>query len=213
MSRMMLLEIPDDPELLAAVARVAIAHGHHELIMKRTLKTVNGWELEAADAALKRRSISTVRQWLRNDLARRLGAAPEVDRMAELLDRSEALSDRRNDLMHGIWCRELDGERMHLGDAGLTIPAPADLDDLAWAIKAITDQINDARLNAWLAEALARSPWTDGAARQIPGQSAGQPVPAAATAAPAAPAALPPTAVSAVDAPYRPGRPRPGQII
>jgi len=168
MPNMMMLAIPDDPELLAAIAMVAIAHGHHELILKRTLKTLNDWPLADADAGTKFWSVSRVRDCIEEDATRRLGGnSPEVVQIVDILARSEALSNRRNDLMHGIWGRELDGGDRHLGDEGWTLPTASALRELAAQLSTLTNELNAARLDTWLAEALRRSPNAARTARAV----------------------------------------------
>jgi hypothetical protein len=152
---MMMLAFPDDPALPVAIARVAIAHGHHELVLKRTVKTLKKWELAYADAELKRTGAAKLRKMIRRAAMERLGDGVAFARLRQLLDQSETATDRRNDLLHGWWAQELDGDMQHLGDGGWTMPTVAALEDLVERLSAIAQELNQARLDGWLSEALA----------------------------------------------------------
>ncbi|MEA2780953.1 MAG: hypothetical protein QOK29_2497, partial [Rhodospirillaceae bacterium] len=78
-------------------------------------------------------------------------------RLQAILEQCRLLSTRRNELLHGLFAAELDGEEVFRA-AGLRFrPAPkmAELDELAADLETVTGQLNTARLDGFLSEAIA----------------------------------------------------------
>jgi hypothetical protein len=73
-----------------------------------------------------------------------------------LMRQCERATERRNDLVHGIWAREWDGEPVVLRSDYSAGPPPSvdELVALGASLKALTDEINHARLRGFLREAL-----------------------------------------------------------
>jgi hypothetical protein len=78
-------------------------------------------------------------------------------KLQAILERCRRATDRRNDLMHGIWAQEVDGQPMRSGSDNSWYPLPTvtDLKALAYEIQTLTDQLNKARLEGFLLEAIA----------------------------------------------------------
>ena len=87
---------------------------------------------------------------------RRLGESPEMVMLRALLTRSKRLSKRRNDLLHGLWGQELDGEPVYRaeGESFGPVPAVADLESLADELAALVNEMHWERLRGFLFEAL-----------------------------------------------------------
>jgi hypothetical protein len=150
------LRLPDDLELLAAVGRVALRHGHLELILRRTVKTLTEVSVEEGDAATARDSPSALRKRIKTLARRRLGECQALVKLQALLHQSERVTRKRNDFLHGYWAHELDGSPGRVGDDGWSaLPTVAQLDELAKQIELVTNTLNAARLDeGFLSEAL-----------------------------------------------------------
>ena len=77
-------------------------------------------------------------------------------KLQALITRAGRLTDKRNDLTHGLWAKELDGDPGVLGAPGELRPLPSldALKQLANEIEALTKELNKARLDGFLKAAL-----------------------------------------------------------
>ena len=78
-------------------------------------------------------------------------------RLEAILQRAAKVTDRRNHLLHTLWAHELDGAPV-IRDADnhtfKAIPTPDELDAVASALAEIATELNMARLDGFLSEAL-----------------------------------------------------------
>jgi hypothetical protein len=156
---MIYFSIPDDPRLLAAIAKVAITHGQLDLILKMTIKTLTNVTPKEARDATEFQSSRELRQRVKKLAKKRLGESDTLVRLEALLTRSRRATERRNALLHGIWAQELDGDAVHSknGDEWAPPPKAEELETLAEELTNIANELNAARLEGFLKEALERS--------------------------------------------------------
>ena len=86
----------------------------------------------------------------------KLGEGKPLIRLEALLTRCERATKKRNSLIHNIWAKELDGNAFVQTDSHEKGPIPSvvELDKLSDEIKSLTQELNIARLDGFLAEAL-----------------------------------------------------------
>ena len=157
-AKMITFHVPANPELLAAFGEVALRHEHMNHILKMTIKSIAGITPSEALAATMYESSRQLR-----DRIRKLGDGTPVLKLQAILNNCKRLTERRNELVHGLWAQELDGEA-HVRDAyGSIQPLPSveELKMLANEIEQVTGHLNHERLEGFLKLALA-----DGEARK-----------------------------------------------
>ena len=157
-TKVIAFHIPDDPALLAAFGEVALRHEHMSHILRMTMKSLAGITPLAATAATMYEGSRQLRDRAKTLARKRLGEGAPLMKLQALINACGALSDERNDLVHGLWAKELDGEA-HIRNAfGKVRPLPTaqQLKDLANRIESLTSSLNHERLKGFLAEALVK---------------------------------------------------------
>ncbi len=153
---MITFHVPEDKELLAAFGEVALVHEHLNYILRMTIKTLAGLPpQEALDATVADGS-RQLRKRI-NKLARqRLGEGEPLLKLQALLARCERATEKRNEFVHSVWAKELDGEPQRRGSNQQWQPLPTKKELLALAkeIQELTMMLNTARLDGFLSEAL-----------------------------------------------------------
>lgn len=161
-SRMMVFHVPDDLDVLRAIAIVSIRHAHLDHMLRMTIRTLTGVEIDEALGATASAGSSTLRKRV-NKLARKeLGEGAALIRLQAILERCRRATAKRNELIHNIWAREVDGNpkirtRENTWESP---PVPSDLDTLANELGNLTWEIIEARREeGFLSQALrARNP-------------------------------------------------------
>lgn len=155
-ARMVSFHVPQDQELLAAFGEVALRHEHMNHILKMTIKSLAGLTPAEALAATKYEGSGQLRDRIRKIARKRLGEGTPLLKLQAILANCERLTEKRNELVHGLWAQELDGEA-HVRDAhGNTRPLPTALElrKLGTEIEQLTLQLNSERLEGFLKQAL-----------------------------------------------------------
>ena len=155
---MIYMHVPEDPAVVGAVGRIALRHGQLDYILRMTIKTLGGLSIQDALDATARLGSRELRERIRKLARQRLGEGAPLLRLEAILQRAAKATDRRNHLLHTLWAHELDGapirdENDHTFKA---IPTPAELDAVASALAEIATELNTARLDGFLYEALKR---------------------------------------------------------
>lgn len=148
--------VPEDQEVLAAFGEVALRHEHMNHILRMTIKSLAGITPTEALAATKYESSRQLRDRIKVLARKALGEGTALLKLQALVNRCEKLTERRNDLVHGLWVKELDGDA-YVRDAygnERPLPALAELKTLANEIEVYTRQLNLDRLEGFLSEAL-----------------------------------------------------------
>lgn len=123
--------VPDDPDRLRMLGTVSILHSQLDYVLRLTIKTLTGMDLhESLDATqfdsstdLRKR----VRKWGRNSL----GECEELLKLQALVTRCERVSERRDDLLHSLYAKEVDGEPMMRGRDRRSTPGNGPLISIA----------------------------------------------------------------------------------
>lgn len=154
---MIYLHIPEDPAVVAAVGRIALRHGQLDYILRMTIKTLAGLSIKDALDATARLGSRDLRERIRKLGRQRLGESTPLLRLEAILQRAAKATDRRNHLLHTLWAHELDGAAVIRDEDNHTfkaIPMPAELDAVAATLAEIATELNTARLDGFLSEAL-----------------------------------------------------------
>jgi len=161
MPKMMMFHVPEDKDLLAAYGELSLRHEHLTHILRMTIKTLAGLEVSEALDATAYDGASRLRDRIRTLARQRLGEGEALLKLQAILERCRRASEKRNDLIHSVWGKELDGEPFRRGSDHSWQPLPTveELRALGEEIQTLTNHLNDARLFGFLAESLAkRSP-------------------------------------------------------
>ena len=156
MANKIVFSLPDDPALLAAVGRVAIRHGQLDHVLRMMVKTLTGITIEEALDATERQGSAALRGRVRKLAKQKLGEGEALVRLDALLARAGRVTKRRNELLHSLWAHQLDGQGVMRGDDGKWYdhPAIAELDALVSSLEEVAWELNGARLEGFLKEAL-----------------------------------------------------------
>lgn len=152
----MTLHIPADRDLLAAIGEVTLRHEHLNHILRMTIKTLARLDVDEALDATAYNSSSTLRERI-NKLARqRLGEGEPLLKLQAILERCKRATESRNTLVHSVWGKELDGDPAlkSCGKEWGRVPTTAEMRDLAENLSQLTLQLNQARLEGFLRDAL-----------------------------------------------------------
>jgi hypothetical protein len=146
------LQLPDEPGLLEAAGRVALAHGQLELMLRMTVKTLAGLTVkEALNATEKSKN------WeLRKDIVSLFNNKTKDPslrlKLKAILGDCGRLSDERNRLLHNAWALAVDGSVVSKGPdhAWGSAAGPDDLDELASEISGAVANLNRERLRGFI---------------------------------------------------------------
>ncbi len=160
MAAMITFHVPDDRDLVAAFGEVTLRHEHLNHILRMTIKILAHLRPDEALDATAYDGSRQLRERIRKLARQRLGEGEPLLKLQALLERCKRATDRRNELIHGIWAKELDGEPVRRGADHTWHPLPSveELSSLANECRILTESINTARLDGFLSEALAKGP-------------------------------------------------------
>ena len=156
MATMMMFHLPEDPGLLAAFGEVALRHEHLSHILRMTIKTFAGVEVNEALDATAFDGASLLRERVRKLAKQRLGEGQALVKVQALVERCRRATEKRNDYVHSVWAQELDGEAKR-GDSSRgwrPIPTIEELHTLSQELLALTRELNHGRLEGFISEAL-----------------------------------------------------------
>jgi len=148
--------VPDDPELLQALGRVTIRHGHLDYVLRMTIKTLTGMSVNEAIEDTKKTVSGRLRERIKKLAPTKLGDGDAFEQLIELLDRAEVATEKRNRLVHDLWAQNVDsGDPMLREDASASaIPNVAQLSELEVEIDRIQGELNWSRLKGTIRAAL-----------------------------------------------------------
>ena len=157
MANFMMLHVPSNKDLLAAIGEVALRHEHLNHILRMTIKTFARLEVDEALDATAYDSSSQLRDRIKKLARQRLGEGEPLLKTQALLERCKRATEQRNELVHSVWGQELDGEPARKGSGNQWRPLPTvqDLQNLAAEIMQCTGELNEARLAGFIHHALA----------------------------------------------------------
>jgi hypothetical protein len=156
MATMMMFHVPDDPALLASFGEVALRHEHLSHILRMTIKTLSGVEVNEALDATAFDGASQLRERVRKLAKQRLGEGQALIKLQALVERCRRATEKRNEYVHSVWAQELDGEakRRDGNQEWLPLPTVGELHALSQEFLALTHELNHARLEGFIFEAL-----------------------------------------------------------
>ena len=148
--------VPDDQALLAAFGQVTLRHEHLNHVLRMTIKSLAKLTPQEALDATAYDGSHTLRERIRKLARQELGEGQPLLKLQALLERCKRVTEQRNDLVHGIWAKELDGDpvRRTSDHSWLPLPTQAELLALAENIRVVAETLNSERLEGFLAEAL-----------------------------------------------------------
>jgi hypothetical protein len=155
-TRFIYFAIPEDPEFLKAIGEVSICHGHLDHMLKMTVKTLTGVSVDEALESTERATAAVLRKRVHKLARKRLGDGAALVRLEAILERCRRASGSRNDIIHNVVGRELDGDPLmrRAGNKWGPLPTVDALRALAVDLQTIAGELNEARLRGFLDEAL-----------------------------------------------------------
>lgn len=156
---MIMLGLPQDQSILAAIGMVAARHAQLDHVLRMTVKSIAGVSPAEALDATEGDASWQLREHILALAKRRLGPSPAMVQLRALLTRAKNASGRRNKFLHGLWAQELDGQEVYPADGRrqASVPSIGDLEALADELFDVAAALNAARLKGFLHAALEAS--------------------------------------------------------
>ena len=156
MLTMIMFHVPEDRDILAAYGELGLRHEHLTYILRMTIRTLARLEISEALDATAYDGAALLRDRIRKLARHRLGEGEPLLKLQAILERCKRATEKRNDLIHSVWAKELDGETVRHGNdhKWQSIPTVQELKTLGNEIYALTESLNSARLDGFLSEAL-----------------------------------------------------------
>lgn len=145
--------LPDDPAVLQALGVVAIRQGHLDRMLRMTYKILAELPVRQALDETLRENSSALRKRIHRVATQRLGEGAALVKLQALLDRAKSVTDRRNELMHGVCGREIDETDSQILNEDHSIkpfPTVDELNELAIELKTVTNEFNNARIDGFI---------------------------------------------------------------
>jgi hypothetical protein len=146
-----------DADHLAAIGQVSVAHGHLDHILRMTVKSLAGLEVNEALLATEGEGSAKLRDFIKKLARSQLGEGIPCRRLCAILERGRQVTTERNQLIHATVGRELDGDvpliRNHKNE-WKQLPSVDSIKRLARDILLVAKDLNDSRLKGFLYEAL-----------------------------------------------------------
>jgi hypothetical protein len=157
MAWMIYMAIPEDQAVLAAIGKIALRHGQLDHVLRMTIKSLTGVSANEAIDATARQGSRELRERIRKLARRRLGEGVALVQLEAMLERCRRATEKRNELLHSLWGHQLDGGhvmRTH-GYELVAIPSVQELEAVAEALFQVAKDLDTARWDGFLSEALA----------------------------------------------------------
>ena len=158
MSPMIMFHVPENKDLLAAYGELGLRHEHLTHILRMTIRTLARLEISEALDATAYDGAAQLRDQIKKLARQRLGEGEALLKLQAILERCKRATEKRNDLIHSVWGKELDGESLRRGNdhKWQSLPTVEELKALGEEIHALTESLNNARLDGFLAKALVK---------------------------------------------------------
>jgi hypothetical protein len=156
MSKQIYMGLPSDQRILAAVGTIAIRHGQLDYALRMMVKSLTGVSIGEALDATDREGAGDLRDRIKALARKRFGQTPVLVRVQAVITRAGRATSRRNELLHGLWAKELDGPDV-MGDPRVGFadaPSLEQLNGVADEIYEIARTLNHERLDGFIHEAL-----------------------------------------------------------
>src|SRR5687767_9380357 len=110
------LNFPEVPDILEAAGKVALAHGQLELMLRMTIKTLDGLSVQDALNLTERTKNWQLRKSIEKKFCQKTNDPDLRKKLRGLLKRCEELSDQRNRVLHNAWAIAPNGSIVTKGD-------------------------------------------------------------------------------------------------
>jgi hypothetical protein len=155
---MISLGLPKDPAVLVAIGKMAIRHGQMDQGLKLAIRNLRGISIEQTLAETKRKSSHQLRALVEEHAQDRIGEAPILVRIREMLHRSRQATDYRNSVLHDLWATESHGRPHHSPDVfPEEIPRVAELEAVADNLFSVVKELDHERHHGFRREAVEAS--------------------------------------------------------
>ena len=153
---MIMFHIPENPKILEALGTITLQHGHLDHILRMTIKTLGEVNVQQALDATAFEGSAVLRERIRKLAKLKLGEGNALLQLQALLERCRRATEKRNDLIHNIWARELDGDpQVRTKDHNWKpIPTIDELEVLSKELGLLINELNSARLDGFLSKAI-----------------------------------------------------------
>src|SRR5688572_18615969 len=121
---MITLQIPKDPEVQAAIGRVALYHGQLDRVLRMTVKSILKLEVREALDATDRQGSRELLKRVRKLAKQKTGEGEVLCRLDALLNRARRLTYRRNTYVHNLWAYDAEGNPVISDDEHAMGPIP-----------------------------------------------------------------------------------------
>ena len=149
------LPIHDDPNFLAAVGTVAIRHGQLDYMLRLTIKSIAPRPFQEVVDETRHHGSPKLRNRARKLAKKKIGEGEALRRFDKLLGRSQGATDERNELMHNVIAHDKKGNPVvRDGEGWHSIPTVRKLERIASELATVAADLNDARLEGFLKDAL-----------------------------------------------------------
>lgn len=158
---MIIFKLPDDEKLLAAVGTVALRHTQLDHVLRMMIKSFLGSNVKEALDATEGLTSSELRETIKRLAKQRLPDEATKLKLSALLGSAKRATRRRNELVHRLWAYKLDdGTPVVRGDDHQWQPLPSteELSTLADQLNDIGVELNKARLEGFVRDALIAFP-------------------------------------------------------
>ena len=152
--------MPTDEIYHAAVGKVALAHGHLELVQRFLVRALAGVDMRLALDSTEGSRISDVQTTVKRLAKERQLPEYVMVRLRALLNKAKMLSGERNKLVHRAVQMDKEGRIVQKRGDQTWGPAPseADLDKLSKEMLQLSKEINEERLTGFIRNACAKFP-------------------------------------------------------
>ncbi len=153
---MITLQLPNDEQVLATVGKISIRHGQLDYCLKMVIKSILGLAITEAIDATDNQGSFELRKRIRKLAKQKFKEGEILVKLDALLTRAKRATEDRNQILHSLWAFELDGTPVirNRDHSFQPIPNLTRLNELAEEIYTITTDLNNARLEGFLKEAL-----------------------------------------------------------
>jgi hypothetical protein len=156
----MVVDLPSDPEFLKQYARASMAHAHLDNALKMFIRSFRELTVEEALKYVGYRGAKHLREEIKRLAREQLPEGEALDMALDYMSRCEAVSERRNELLHSPTARVRDGDkflmRVRGGEEWMELPTPDALRSLANETLALAEEMSHERLGGVIGLALHR---------------------------------------------------------
>jgi len=138
--------IPRQPAFLAAVGEVALLQSQLDRALRLTIKSVANIDLPQALVSTKFDGSASLRRRIDKAAKKRLGKGIALRRLRALLKRCRRATEKRNELVHAVWFRNIGSKTIKRTDGRTTKhrPSVTQVRSLAKQLDRLAEELNAA---------------------------------------------------------------------